>query len=187
MQTSLWKREFLFLILASTLAGCAIGHYTPLGEAEKGFIKPLKENVYRVEYWTSAYTSEDQLDRCLHRRCAELTLREGYDYFNLTQRGCCAGILEPHSHDGETVQRPVPAIADLYDPKEVLAESTCALRSNEQHTKDLAILFSLAPLIHFHLPSVTASPKTRSSILLFAPAAPCTTRHPLSGLCHSTA
>ena len=75
-----------FLILTTSLAGCATGQYGPLGDAEMTEVKQLKENVYRVEYRASAFTSQEQLDYYLRRRCAELTLPEGYDYFHLAGR-----------------------------------------------------------------------------------------------------
>ena len=50
-------------------------------EPMKDEVEQLKENVYRVEYRVSSFTSQEQLDAYLRRRCAELTLREGYDFF----------------------------------------------------------------------------------------------------------
>mgnify|MGYP001564242827 FL=1 len=50
-------------MLTVALSGCATGHYTPLGDAEATEIEQLKENVYRVEYRASAFTSQEQLDR----------------------------------------------------------------------------------------------------------------------------
>ncbi|MEK6787314.1 MAG: hypothetical protein AABY61_17720 [Nitrospirota bacterium] len=63
-----WKTRFKFsgplvLVLTVALSGCATGHYTPLGDAEATEIEQLKENVYRVEYRASAFTSQEQLDR----------------------------------------------------------------------------------------------------------------------------
>ena len=74
----------------------------PLGGADKDQVEQLKENVYRVEYRVSSFTSQEQLDAYLRRRCAELTLREGYDYFHLAQR---ADVWHstPHFHDGDDV------------------------------------------------------------------------------------
>lgn len=63
------------LVLATSLAGCATGQYRPLGDAKTTEIEQLKENVYRVEYRVSAFISQEQLDRYLRRRLAELTLR----------------------------------------------------------------------------------------------------------------
>jgi hypothetical protein len=111
-------------MLVATLAGCATGHYTPLGEAGTTEVEQLKESVYRVEYRVSAFTSQEQLDRYLRRRCAELTLREGYDYFHLAGRSDVLGLSR---RTAMTVtmykgQKPV-GVADLYDAKDVLALS----------------------------------------------------------------
>lgn len=123
----LWKtgfrvRALAALVLAAALTGCATGHYTPLGEAAKEEVEQLKENVYRVDYRASAFTSQEQLDSYLRRRCAELTLREGYDYFHLAGRSDVLGLSR---RTAMTVtmykgQKPV-GIANLYDAKAVLA------------------------------------------------------------------
>ena len=55
-------------MLISTLTACATGHYTPLGEAGTTEIEQIKENLYRVEYRVTAFTSQEQLDRYLYRR-----------------------------------------------------------------------------------------------------------------------
>jgi hypothetical protein len=127
MWPKLWKTGVTMVLLAGSLAGCATGRYTPLGEAEKTEIEQLKENVYRVEYRVSAFTSQEPLDRYLRRRCAELTLREGYDFFHLAQR---IDVLGFSRRTAMTVtlykgQKPV-GVADLYDAKEVLAEIATA-------------------------------------------------------------
>ncbi len=57
-----------FLILATSRAGCATGHYRPLGEAGTTEIEQLKENVYRVEYRTSGFTSHEQVRICRDHR-----------------------------------------------------------------------------------------------------------------------
>ncbi len=62
-----WKASFKFrvptvLLLTTSLTGCATGRYTPLGEAGKDEIEQFKENVYRVAYQVSAFTSQEQLD-----------------------------------------------------------------------------------------------------------------------------
>lgn len=46
-------------------------------------VEQRKEHVDRVENLVSALPSQDQLCNYLCRRCAELTLREGYNYFRL--------------------------------------------------------------------------------------------------------
>ena len=105
-------------------SACATGHYTPLAGAEKDQVDQLKENVYRVEYRVSSFTSQEQLDAYLRRRCAELTLREGYDFFHLAQR---ADVLALSRRTSMTVtmykgQKP-PGAVDLHDAREVLAKS----------------------------------------------------------------
>jgi len=109
--------------IAASLAACATGHYTPLVEAEKEQIEQLQENVYRVEYQVNAFTSQEQLDAYLKRRCAELTLREGYDYFHLGQR---FDVLMFSRRTSMTVtmfkgEKPAGSV-DLYDAKTVMSE-----------------------------------------------------------------
>ena len=130
MWPKLWKTEVTMVLLAASLAGCATGRYTPLGDAEKTEIQQLKGNVYRVEYRVSAFTSQEQLDRYLRQRCAELTLREGYDFFHLARRADMLGLSR---RTAMTVtlykgQKPV-GVADLYDAKDVLAEAATVLKS----------------------------------------------------------
>ena len=112
----------LFMACVIALAGCATGPYTPLIGAERDQVEQLKEHVYRIEYRVSAFTSQAQLDAYLRRRCAELTLREGYDFFHLAQR---ADVLALSRRTSMTVtmykgQKPTGA-EDLYDAREVLA------------------------------------------------------------------
>jgi CO dehydrogenase/acetyl-CoA synthase beta subunit len=115
------------------ISACATGNYTPLAGAEKDEVQQLKENVYRVEYRVSSFTSQEQLDTYLRRRCAELTLREGYDFFHLAQR---ADVLTLSRRTSITVtmykgSKP-PAVGDLYDAKEVLAQPPMVLKADEK-------------------------------------------------------
>jgi len=110
------------LVLTVALAGCATGHYTPLGQTAKEEVEQLKENVYRVEYRVSAFTSQEQLDRYLRRRCAELTLREGYDFFHLAGRADVLALSRRTAITVTMYNNPKPVgILDLYDAKAVLA------------------------------------------------------------------
>ncbi len=119
------------VMLAASLAGCATGHYTPLGEVEKAEVEQLKENLYRVEYRASAFTSQEQLDFYLRRRCAELTLREGYDFFHLAQRVDVLGFSRRTAMTVALYKGQMPVgVANLYDAKDVLAEAPSALKSN---------------------------------------------------------
>jgi len=111
------------LVLTVLLTGCATGQYTPLAEVELDQVKQLRENAYRVEYRVSAFTPQEQLDVYLRRRCAELTLREGYDYFHLGQR---FDVLMLSRRTSMTVtmfkgEKPAGSV-DLYDAKSVLNE-----------------------------------------------------------------
>ncbi len=119
------KRQRVATVFLLTLvtSACATGQYTPLVGADRDEVEQLKEHVYRVEYRVSSFTSQEQLDAYLRRRCAELTLREGYDFFHLAQR---ADVLALSRRTSMTVTmykgtKPVGA-DDVYDAKEVLAQ-----------------------------------------------------------------
>lgn len=104
------------------VAGCATGHYTPLGEAERDEIEQLRANVYRVEYRVSPFTSQEQLDAYLRRRCAELTVREGFDYFHLAQRADVLALSRRTSITVTMYKGAKPdGPADIYDANQVLA------------------------------------------------------------------
>ncbi len=131
MRTSLWMRDLLLLILIASLTGCATAHYTPLGEAGNDVVEQLKENVYRVEYRTSTFTSQEQLDRYLRRRCAELTLREGHDYFYMSGRLDVLGLSRRTAMTVTLYKNPKPVgIPDLQNAKDVLAETIVTPPSN---------------------------------------------------------
>ncbi|BFU96055.1 MAG: hypothetical protein NTNFB02_27770 [Nitrospira sp.] len=111
------------LLMLLSLPACATRQYTPLAETDHDQVEQLREDVYRVEYRVSAFTSQEQLDRYLKRRCAELTLREGYDYFHLGRR---FDVLMLSRRTSMTVtmfkgEPPVPA-PDLYDARTVLKQ-----------------------------------------------------------------
>lgn len=117
------------LALAVFLVGCATGHYTPLGEAGTTEIEQLNENVYRVEYRTNAFTPQDQLDRYLRRRCAELTLRAGYDFFHLAQRADVLGLSRRTAMTVTMYKDPRRVgVLDLSEATAVLAETATVLK-----------------------------------------------------------
>ncbi|MCS6305662.1 MAG: hypothetical protein H8K07_18660 [Nitrospira sp.] len=119
------------MMLTASLVGCATKHYTPLGDADTAEIEQLKEDVYRVEYRTSPFTSQEQLDLYLRRRCAELTLREGYDFFHLAQRTDVLGFSRRTAMTVTLYKGPQPiGTVDFYDAKKVLAEASTVLLSN---------------------------------------------------------
>jgi hypothetical protein len=109
-------------VMLMALAGCASGYYTPLGEAERDEVEQLKDNVYRVEYRVGPFTSQEQLDSYLRKRCAELTIREGFDYFHLAQRADVLALSRRTSMTVTMYKGAKPSgVPDLYDAKEVLA------------------------------------------------------------------
>lgn len=118
------KRWFLCVLAVAVMSvGCATGRYTPLVEAEHNEIEQLQENVYRVEYRVSPFTSQEQLDAYVKRRGAELALREGYDWFRLSQR---ADVLMLTRRTAMTVTlykggKP-PGAYEFYDAKAVLRD-----------------------------------------------------------------
>lgn len=119
------------LLLATSLAGCVTGRYAPLGDAETTEVEQLKENVYRVEYRVSAFTSQEQLERYLRRRCAELTLREGYDFFHLGQQADVLGFSRRTAMTVTLFKGPKPiGVAGLYDAKAVLAEAAAGTKTD---------------------------------------------------------
>jgi hypothetical protein len=127
---SKWGDGIAVAGLIISLSACATGNYTPLASAEKDEVEQLKENVYRVEYRVSSFTSQEQLDAYLRRRCAELTLREGYDYFHMSQRADVLGLSRRTSMTVTMYKGQKPAGAvDLYDAKDVLAESATVLKN----------------------------------------------------------
>ena len=111
------------VLVFSFLCACATGQYQPLAGADKDEVEQLKENVYRVEYRVSSFTSQEQLDAYLRRRCAELTLREGYDFFHLAQRADVLALSRRTSMTVTMYKGKKPAGADdVYEAKEVLVE-----------------------------------------------------------------
>lgn len=79
-------RLIWFSLTLLALAGCATTRYQPLAEADKEEVTQLNDSTFRVEYRVSPFTSQVVLDEFLSRRCAEVTLRHGYDYFVMGQR-----------------------------------------------------------------------------------------------------
>lgn len=116
---------------ASLSGGCATAHYTPLGEAGSDVVEQLKENAYRVEYRRSAFTSQAQLDVYLSHRCAELTLREGHDYFYQCGRLDVLGLSHRTAMTVTLYKNTRPVgIPDLHNAKDVLAETAVGTKAD---------------------------------------------------------
>lgn len=112
------------MTLVLTVTGCATKHYTPLAEADDDQVEQLTENVFRVEYRVSAFTSQAALDRYFLRRCAELTLRESYDYFHVGRRFDVLMLSRRTSMTLTMFKGERPADnPDLIDARSVLRES----------------------------------------------------------------
>jgi len=103
------------------LQGCVTTRYEPLGEARGEEIEQINDNTFRVEYRVSPFTSQDTLDEFLLRRCADVTLQQGYDYFAMTGKFI---ILSYHRSTSVTLKMfkgHKPAGGSLfYDAKEEL-------------------------------------------------------------------
>lgn len=118
---NLVKQILPVLVIGFVVTGCATGHYTPLESADKDQVEQIKEHIYRVEYQVSPFTSQEQLDEYLRRRCAELTVREGYDLFHLTQRADVLGLSRRTSMTVTMYKGAMPVGAtDLIDARALL-------------------------------------------------------------------
>ncbi|MCW5786446.1 MAG: hypothetical protein KIT49_02980 [Nitrospira sp.] len=121
-------RHVVLLLMMVATTACATGQYQPLAGAAREEVEQLKDNVYRVEYSVSSFTSQAQLDGYLQRRCAELTLREGYDVFHLAQRADVLAFSRRTSMTVTMYKGRKPAWADdVYDARDVLSRSAVVL------------------------------------------------------------
>ena len=121
-------RHVVLLLMMVATAACATGQYQPLAGAAREEVEQLKDNVYRVEYSVSSFTPQAQLDGYLQRRCAELTLREGYDFFHLAQRADVLAFSRRTSMTVTMYKGRKPAWADdVYDARDVLSRSAVVL------------------------------------------------------------
>jgi hypothetical protein len=82
MRASAMSRSFsLFvLVLASLSLGCATA-YKPTGLTGGFEETKLGENLYQVRFQGNGYTTHGRVAQLLLRRCAELTLENGFRYF----------------------------------------------------------------------------------------------------------
>ena len=83
-------RIFAAGALAATLALSACASptpYQPVDPKNGGYSEErISQNQYRVVFRGNAHTPPEQVEQYLLRRAAELTLKEGYDWFRPTNR-----------------------------------------------------------------------------------------------------
>ncbi len=71
------------VFLTMLLGGCAT-EYGPRNLFGEGYSEArIGANIYRVDFECSGETPESLCDGYLFRRCAELTLKSGFDYFTM--------------------------------------------------------------------------------------------------------
>jgi hypothetical protein len=111
----------ILLSLVLLPQSCATTRYEPIAETTDKEVTQLNDSVFRVEYRVSPFTSQAAPDGFLRRRCAEVTLQQGYDYFGvgervdaLTYRRSTSVILKMYKG-----QKPA-GTSLLYDAREVL-------------------------------------------------------------------
>ncbi len=113
-------RIFLLSLLLFLL-GCATTRYEPLAESRSDLVTQLKEDTYRVEYRVNQFTSQEVLDDYIRRRCAEVTLQQGYDHFLMTDKLMVLSYNRSTSVTLRMFKGPKPAGAlVLHDAKDVL-------------------------------------------------------------------
>ena len=82
------KSVFPAAVLALALSACVSPTpYQPVDPKSGGYSEErISENQYRVVFRGNAHTRPEQVEQYLLRRAAELTLKEGYDWFRPTNR-----------------------------------------------------------------------------------------------------
>lgn len=111
----------ILLSLILFLPGCATTRYEPLAESRGDLVTQVKEDTYRVEYRVNLFTSQEVLEDFLRRRCAEVTLQQGYDYFAMTDKFMVLSYNRTTSVTLRMFKGPEPMGAlVLYDAKDVL-------------------------------------------------------------------
>jgi hypothetical protein len=77
-----WRLALTFLA-AILVAGCAATPYGPAKEDWKGGYEDSKvqKGTYNVAFYGNGFTSATTAKNYLLYRCAEITVRDGYDYF----------------------------------------------------------------------------------------------------------
>jgi hypothetical protein len=79
-------RILSLLLISLLLAACAATPYQPMGSNGGYSELQLNQTTYTVSAQGNDFTSADQVNAILLRRCAELTLNQGYKYFIITSK-----------------------------------------------------------------------------------------------------
>lgn len=83
------RRLLIFAAAAGALAAC-VGQtpYGPRGDASYGYAETrIESNRFRVSFSGNSLTDQGTVETYLLFRAAELTLQEGYDWFEVVDRG----------------------------------------------------------------------------------------------------
>ena len=80
------KTLFIFYCLVVLLSGCATA-YKPNGLGGGYSDMALSDDTYKVSFRGNGYSSPELVQTYLLRRCAELTLQNGYKYFIILTGG----------------------------------------------------------------------------------------------------
>lgn len=103
------KKVLVTLAAALVLTGCATGYHST--NLTGGLTQTrLSERVYRVRFQGNGYTSQERTSVFLLRRCAELTLENGFRYFTLGAQGTgsmesgASGFIFSFPHGTATVK-----------------------------------------------------------------------------------
>lgn len=103
------KRIPVALLSLVSLAGCATGYHST--NLTGGLTQTrLSERIYQVRFQGNGYTSQERTSVFLLRRCAELTLENGFRYFTLGAQGTgsmesgASGFIFSFPHGTATVK-----------------------------------------------------------------------------------
>lgn len=82
-------RPLLISLCAAALAACSAmpTPYQPVGETRWGYDQTqIESNRFRVSFGGNSLTDRETVETYLLYRAAELTVEQGYDYFEVVQR-----------------------------------------------------------------------------------------------------
>ncbi|MFH1130613.1 MAG: hypothetical protein V1754_04720 [Pseudomonadota bacterium] len=78
-------KQLLFLLVAILFAGC-VTPYQPLGSLGGYSHEQNVDGTIRVEYQGNGWTEPEKVHTYLVRRCAEITLEQGFDFFVIREQ-----------------------------------------------------------------------------------------------------